>query len=49
MFAIDPPPRPKEERRVLEGEMRDVNEVGTKLFGAFDSREKTMAILRDRW
>ena len=39
----------KEERDVLEGEMRDMNEDGMKSFEALDSREKTTAILGDRW
>ena len=39
----------KEERDVLEGEMRDMNEGGMKSFDALDSREKTIAILGDRW
>ena len=39
----------KEEREVLEGEMRDLNKSGTKSFDALDSREKTIAILGDRW
>ena len=37
----------KEERDVLEGDMRDMNEDGMKPFDALDSGEKTMAILRD--
>ena len=39
----------KEEREVLEGEMRDMNEDGMKSFEALGSREKTIAILGDRW
>ena len=39
----------KEERDVLEGEMRDMNEGGTESFEGLDSREKTIAILGDRW
>ena len=30
-------------------EMREVNEGGIKSFDALDSREKTIAILGDRW
>ena len=39
----------KEERDVLEGEMRNVNEGSLKPFDALDSREKTIAMLGDRW
>ena len=38
-----------EERDVREGEMRDMNEDGMKSFEALDRREKTIAILGDRW
>lgn len=34
---------------MLHGEMRDVEERGMKSFGAFDSSEKTISKLRDRW
>ena len=34
----------KEERDVLEGEMRDMNADDMKSFDALDSREKTIAI-----
>ena len=39
----------QEERDVLEGEMRDLDKSGMKSFDASDSREKTIAILGDRW
>ena len=39
----------KEERDVLEGEMRELDKSGMKSFDALDSREKTIAILGDRW
>ena len=39
----------QEERDVLEGEMRDLDKSGMKSFDALDSREKTIAILGDRW
>ena len=39
----------QEERDVLQGEMRDLNKSGMKSFDALDSREKTIAILGDRW
>ena len=39
----------KEERDVLEGEMRELDKSGKKSFDALDSREKTIAILGDRW
>ena len=39
----------KEERDVLEGEMRDVNEGGMKSFDALEGREKTIALLGDAW
>ena len=39
----------QEERDVLEGGMRDLNKSGTESFDALDSREKTIAILGDRW
>ena len=39
----------QEERDVLEGEMRDLNKSGMKSFDSLDSREKTIAILGDRW
>ena len=39
----------QEERDVLEGEMRDLDNSGMKSFDALDSREKTIAILGDRW
>ena len=38
----------KEERDILEREMREVNEGGIKSFDALDIREKTIAILGDR-
>ena len=38
-----------EERDVLEEEMRDLNKSGMNSFDALDSREKTIAILGDRW
>ena len=34
---------------MLEGEMRDLNKSGMESFDALDSREKTIAILGDRW
>ena len=34
---------------MLEGEMRDVNEGGMESLDALDSREKTIAVLGDRW
>ena len=39
----------QEERDELEGEMRDLNKRGKKLFDALGSREKTIATLGDRW
>ena len=39
----------QEKRDVLEGEMRDLNISGMKLFDALDIGEKTIAILGDRW
>ena len=39
----------KEERDVLEGGMRDVNKRVMESFDALDSREKTIAMLGDRW
>ena len=39
----------KEERDMLEEEMREVKEGGIKSFDVLDSREKTVAILADRW
>ena len=39
----------QEERDVLEGEMRDLDKSGMASFDALDSREKTIAILGDRW
>ena len=34
---------------MLEGEMRKIDECGMEKFGTQDSREKTIAILGDRW
>ena len=39
----------KEEQDMLVEEMREVNEGGMKSFDALGNREKTMAILGDRW
>ena len=40
----------KEERDVLEGEVRDLDRrSGMKSFDALDSREKTIVILGDKW
>ena len=39
----------KEERDVLEGEMRKINECDMEKYGTLDSSEKTIAILGDRW
>ena len=39
----------QEERGILEEEMREVNEGGMKSFDILYSREKTIAILGDRW
>lgn len=39
----------KEERVVLRGEMRDVNECDMELFDALDSEEKAMIILGNKW
>ena len=39
----------KEERDILEEETREVKEGGIQSFDALDSREKTIAILGDRW
>ena len=39
----------KEERGVLEEEMRKMEEFDMEKFGALDSSEKTIAILGDRW
>ncbi|CAN0093298.1 unnamed protein product [Sphacelaria rigidula] len=39
----------KEEREVLDGEMRDVNKGGVESFDTLDTKEKTMAILGDGW
>ena len=38
----------KEERYILEGEMREVNGGGINSFDVLDSREKTTPILGDR-
>ena len=34
---------------MLEGEMRNLNKSDMESFDALDSREKTIAILGDRW
>ena len=39
----------KEERDILEEEMREVKEGGTNSCDALHNREKTIAILGDRW
>ena len=39
----------KEERDILEEEMQEVKECGINSFDALASREKTIAILGDRW
>ena len=39
----------KEERDVLEGEMRKMDECDVDKFGTLDSSEITIAILGDRW
>ena len=39
----------KEERGVLEGEMRKIDECGMEKFGTLDRSQKTIAILEDRW
>ena len=39
----------KEERDILEEEIRGVKEGGIKSFDALDSREKRIPILEDRW
>ena len=39
----------KEERDILEEEMREVKEGGIKSFDVLDIRGKTIAILGDRW
>ena len=39
----------KEEWDVLEEEMREVKEGGLNSFDALDNREKTIALLGDRW
>ena len=39
----------KEERHVLEEEMREVDACDMEEFGTLDSRDKTIAILGDRW
>ena len=39
----------EEEWDVLEGDMRDLKKSSMKSFDALDSREKTIAILGDRW
>ena len=39
----------KEERHVLEGEMRKIDECGMEKFGTLGGREKAIAILGDRW
>ena len=39
----------KEERVIQVEEMRKVKEGGIKSFDALDNREKTIAILGDRW
>ena len=39
----------KEERDVLEEEVREIDECDMEEFGALDRREKTIAILGDRW
>ena len=38
----------KDERDILDEEMREVKEGGIKSFDALDNREKTIAILGDR-
>ena len=38
----------KEERHVLEDEIREIHECDMEGFGALKSREKTIAILGDR-
>ena len=39
----------KEERDVLEGEMRKIDECDVEKFSTLDSSEKTIGILGDRW
>ena len=39
----------KEERDVLQDGMRKIDKCGMEKFGTLDSREKTIAILGDRW
>ena len=39
----------KEERDVMEEEMRKIEERDMEKFGTLDSREKTINILGDRW
>ena len=39
----------KEERDVLEEEMREIDECDMEEFDTLDSSEKTIAILGDRW
>ena len=39
----------KEERDVLEEEMREIDECNMEEFDTLDSGEKTIAILGDRW
>ena len=39
----------KEERDVLQDGMRKIDECGMEKFGTLDCREKTIAILGDRW
>ena len=39
----------KEERDILEGEMQEVKKGGMKSYDTLDTREKTVAILENRW
>ena len=39
----------KEERDVLEEDMRKIDERDIEKFGTLDSSEKTIAVLGDRW
>ena len=39
----------KEERDVLEGDMRKIDECDMENFVTLDSSEKTIAILGDKW
>ena len=39
----------EEERDVLEGEMREIGDCDMEEFDTLYSREKTIAILGDRW